>query len=261
MQLGVRPARQFGEGSEFEQLRDYVPDDDYRRICWKATAKHGKPITIEYQVERSQNVLFLIDVSRQMMTHGSPSLLSRLDHVVNAVLMLGYIATRKGDRVGSLVFADEVLSYMSPRPGRGQLYRIVEQLYGIQAQPTKADYGLALSYLRAQRQRRSLIVLFTEPSHAEAAETLITNLGAFYPHHLPLCIMLYDPAALAAVKRMPYDARTVYERAIAEQRFDERRVWLDTLKQRGVSTLDVSPAELMTSAINKYLEIKGRSRI
>jgi uncharacterized protein (DUF58 family) len=261
IQLGVRSTRQFGEGSEFEQLRDYVPDDDYRRICWKATAKHNKPITIEYQVERSQNVLFMIDLSRQMITHSSPSLLSRLDHVVNTVLLLGYIAASKGDRVGLLTFSDEVLCYMSPRPGRGQLYRMMEELYAVQAQPVDVDYERALGYLRAQRQRRSLIVLFTEPGSAEAAQTLIGSLGPFYPHHLPLCIMFSDPSAQTAARRTPVDTRTVYERAVAEQQLDERRIWLDTLKRRGVSTLDVPPTGLQTAVINKYLEIKGRSRI
>ena len=138
---------------------------------------------------------------------------------------------------------------------------MMEALYAVQAQPVDVDYARAFGYLRAQRQRRSLIILFTEPRSSEAAQTLISNLSAFYPHHLPLCIMFNDPAVLTAARRTPHNTRSVYERAVAEQQLDERRVWIDTLKRRGVSTMEVPPTGLQTAVINKYLEIKGRSRI
>ncbi len=260
-QMGLRIARYYGEGSEFGQLRDYLPDDDYRRISWKATARRGKPITVEFQAERSQNIMFLIDVGRQMMARGSADVMSRIDYVVNAVLLLSYVATSKGDRVGVLTFADEVSRYLPPRPGRGQFYRIMEMLYGVQAQPIEPNYARALGYLRTQHRRRALVVLFTELSRSEQAPALISHLSALYPNHLPLCVTLNDQAMLAISKRALNSVRDVYEQVVAEWLLDERQVWLDELNRRGVLTLDVTAGELTSAVINKYLEIKGRSRI
>ncbi len=260
-QIGLRSARYYGEGSEFGQLRDYLPDDDYRRISWKATARRGKPITVEFQAERSQNIVFLIDVGRQMMARGSADVMSRIDYVVNAVLLLSYVATSKGDRVGVLTFADKVSRYLPPRPGHGQFYRIMEMLYGVEAQPTEPDYARAIGYLRTQHRRRSLVVLFTELSRSEQAPVLISHLSALYPNHLPLCVTLNDRAMLAIARRTLHSERDVYERVVAEWLLDERQVWLDELRRRGVLTLDVTAGDLTSAVVNKYLEIKGRSRI
>ena len=115
--LGLRTARIYGTGNEYERLREYLPDDEYRRINWKATARRGKPITTEYQVERSQNVVILLDTGRMMRSPVGD--IAKLDYAVNAVLLLTYVATQKGDKVGLLAFADAVSTWMSPRGGQG----------------------------------------------------------------------------------------------------------------------------------------------
>lgn len=260
-QIGLRIARYYGEGSEFGQLRDYLPDDDYRRISWKATARRGKPITVQFQAERSQNIMLLIDAGQRMMVRGSADVMSRIDYVVNAVLLISYVAASKGDRVGVLTFADEVLRYLPPRSGHGQFYRVMETLYGVEAQPIEPNYARALGYLRAQRQKRSLVVLFTEIGSSKQAPLLISHLSTLYPRHLPLCVTLNDRALVAISKRKLSSVRDVYERVAAEWLLDDRQVWLDELNRRGVLTLDVPAGELTSAVINKYLEIKGQSRI
>lgn len=261
-QLGMRHTRLVGEGGEFEQLRDYVPDDDYRRISWKATAKYNKLMTMEYDPERSQNIIILVDTGRQMMSRPlGVARTTRLDLVINAVLLFSYVALARGDRVGILVFSKDIDHYLAPRQGRGQFSRIMEALYDAHAQPVDPDYGRALGYLHAQRQRRSLVVLLTDPTSQEAAQTLVSQLGAFYPHHLPLCVTLSDPTLLDYARRPPYSVSAIYERAVAEQILDERQLWLEQLQQRGVMTLDV-PAHYLTAAVvNKYLEMKEHARI
>lgn len=260
-QLGLRLARRFGEGSEFEQLRDYFPDDDFRRINWKATARHGRPIAVEYQVERSQNILFLLDVGRHMMARSAAGMRTWLDYAIDAVLLFSHVATRSGDRVGLLTFSDDVLYYLMPRPGRGQFFRITEALYGVQGQTVEPDYARALRYLRSRHRRRSLIVLITNPATSEATEKLIAHLSTFCPHHLPLCVLFSDPSMYLAAKRVPISVSDAYERAIAEQFLDDRKAFLDRLNRQGVLTLDVPADRLAATVINKYLEIKGQSRI
>lgn len=259
-EIGLRPMRRFGQGSEFEQLREYRPDDDYRRISWKATARHAKPITVEFQAERNQNVVIAVDVGRAMMSRSADDL-ARLDFVVNAVVLFSYIATLKGDRVGLLTFADDVLAYLAPQPGRRQFQRILETLYRIEAQPVEPDYARALQFLAGRHQRRALVVMFTDLNSRDAAHELTMYLGALCPHHLPLCVTLGDPNMASAAGQVPRDLNSVYERAVAEQVMDDRQVWLDTLGRRGILTLDVSANQLELAVINKYLEIKGRGRM
>lgn len=262
IQIGLRQSQQFGSGSEFEQLREYVPDDDYRRISWKATARQGKPITMDFSPERSQNIVLLVDVGRRMGTRPlGMARTTRLDLVINAVLMFSYVALKRGDRVGMLTFAGEIHKYIPPRSGGSQLMFLVEGLYNVEPQNHDPDYGRALHYLQAQRQRRSLIVLLTDPTRREAVDLLAPQLGAFYPHHLPLCVTMSDPNVLAAAQRPPYSMDAIQERALAEQILDERLMWRSLLERRGVMTMDIPAYHLTAGLLNKYLELKGQTRL
>lgn len=262
IQMGLRQSQQYGSGSEFEQLREYVPDDDYRRISWKATARQGKPITMDYSPERSQNIILTIDMSRQMSTRPlGMARTTRLDLVINAVLLFSYVALKQGDRVGMLTFAHNIHKYVPPRTGSGQLHFLLEALYNVEPELTEPDYAKALHYLQTQRQRRSLIVFLTDPSREEAIDVLVPHLGAFYPHHLPLCVTLSDPNVISAAQRSPYSMGAIQERALAEEILDDRQLWRSLLEQRGVMTMDIPAYHLTAGLLNKYLEIKGQTRI
>lgn len=262
IQMGLRQTQQYGSGNEFEQLRDYGPDDDYRRISWKATARHGKPITVEFSPERSQNIILLVDVGRRMGTRPlGMAHTTRLDLVINAVLLFSYVALKRGDRVGILTFSGQIHKYIPPRSGSSHLMLLVEALYNVQPDMTDPDYARVLHYLQTQRQRRSLIVLLTDPTREEAIETVVPHLGAFYPHHLPLCVTLSDPNVLAAAQRTPYSLDAIQERAMAETILDDRQMWRSLLEQRGVMTLDIPAYHLTAGLLNKYLELKGQTRL
>jgi uncharacterized protein (DUF58 family) len=266
-ELGLRDARVFGEGTEFHRLREYLPDDEYRRINWKATARRAKPITMEYETERSQTVMALLDVGRMMGSPvgdaaGVPFVgMAKLDYAVNAVLLFSYVATAKGDKVGLLAFADEVRHYLAPRQGRGQFYRLLEQLYAVQTVPVEPDYARAMDYLAIRHKKRSLIVLFTDLSGGLGVEALLSRIPTLQRRHLPLVVTISDPAIHALARARPADSASVYQRAMAEKLLEERRVVLDTLSRRGVLTLDVPAGKLTAAVINKYLELKARTRL
>lgn len=259
-ELGLRLNRRFGEGTEFERLREYLPDDEYRRIDWKATARRNKPITREFQTERSQTIMAVIDAGRMMRSPVGD--MAILDYVVNAVLLFSFVAVRRGDKVGLLTFADDIGIYLAPRQGQGQFYKMLEALYGIQSQPVEANYARALSFLSVRNKRRSLVVLFTDLSGGmPSQQALSTHLTRLYPRHLPLCVTVSDPALTRTAALYPRDSVAVYERAVAEQMLDDRQRLIESLARRGAMVLDV-PAEKLTAAvINKYLELKGRALI
>jgi uncharacterized protein (DUF58 family) len=256
-ELGLRHTRMFGEGTEFERLREYLPDDEFRRIDWKATARRNRPITIEYQTERSQNVIAVLDTGRMMQSPVAQ--IAKLDYVVNAVLFLAYVATGKGDKVGLMTFADDVVQFVTPRQGRGQFYRMLELLYGIEAQPVEPNYRRALGYLALKQRKRSLVVIFTDLSGGMSMQALVSHVSVLARRSLPLVVTISDPDIHAATHQQPHDSLAVYQRAAAAQLLDERQVALDNLRRQGVLTLDVPANQLSMAVINRYLELKGRT--
>jgi uncharacterized protein (DUF58 family) len=258
-ELGLRQARVFGSGTEFERLRDYNTDDEFRRINWKATARRGKPIAVEYETERSQYVLSVIDTGRLMRTVVDE--LTRLDYVINTALLLSYVAQLKGDHVGLLTFADDVGTYLAPKRGKSQFYRMLEALYNVQLQPVEPDYTRALGYLSLKNTRRSLIVIFTDLTTLDAARPLIASLARLARRHLALCVTISDPNIAHFAHRPVQSSSDVYQRSVAEMLVDERQIVLDTLNRSGVLTVDVPADRLTVSVINTYLELKGKGKL
>jgi uncharacterized protein (DUF58 family) len=256
-ELGLRQARRYGEGTEFERLREYLPDDEYRRIDWKATARRQRPVTIEYQTERSQNVIAVLDVGRMMQSPVAH--MAKLDYAVNAVLLLAYVATGKGDKVGLMTFADDVLHFVQPRQGRGQFYRMLDMLYGVAAQPVEPNYRQALSYLALKQRKRSLVVIFTDLSGGISMSQLTSHASMLARRTLPLVVTISDPDVHEAARQRPSDSLAVYRRAAAAQLLDERRIALEQMARHGVLTLDVPANQLSIAVINRYLELKART--
>lgn len=258
-EMGLRNSRMFGEGTEFERLREYLPDDEYRRIDWKATARRHRPVTTEYQTERSQSVITVIDAGRMMQSPVAD--IAKLDYVVNAALFLTYVATGKGDRVGMMSFADDVIHYVSPQQGRGQFYKTLELLYALEPQPVEPDYRRAMAYLASKHRRRALVIIFTDLTSGLSMDNLIAQVSLLARTSLPLVVTISDPNVYQAAQDIPRDSNSVYQRAVAQQILDERQLALQTLRKRGVLTLDVPAHQLSMAVINRYLELKGRTML
>jgi uncharacterized protein (DUF58 family) len=258
-ELGLRPTRLYGQGGEFERLREYSPDDEFRRINWKATARRGKTIAAEFETERSQQVICVLDCGRLMAPPVGE--LMRLDYAVNTALLLSYVAGLRGDQVGMLAFADDVRAYLAPRRGKPQFQILLDALYNLQPEPVEADHGRALGYLARRQRRRSLIVLFTDLATPEAAEPLVAHLGRLARAHLPLCVTVSDPFVSVAAGKPVEDSAELYRRAVAEGLLDERRALLDRLHRSGVLTVDVPADKLSAGVVNSYLRLKAQGRL
>jgi uncharacterized protein (DUF58 family) len=258
-EMGLRHSRLFGQGTEFERLRDYQPDDDYRRINWKATARRRRPVTVEYQTERSQTIFAVVDIGRMMQSPVEQ--IAKLDYVINSVLLLSYVVTGKGDKIGLMTFADQVTHFASPQQGRGQFYCMLEMLYAIEAQPVEPDYRRALSYLRARHRKRALVVIFTDLSGGASMNALVGQVSLLAKHSLPLVVTISDPDIYAAAHQQPGDSLQAYQRVAAVQLMDERRSLLEGMARQGVLTLDTPANQLSTAVINRYLELKSKTLI
>lgn len=255
-QVGIRAARLMGAGREFESLRDYQPDDEYRRIDWKATARRGKLISRQYEVERSQNVVLVLDVGRTMLAEIDG--IAKMDYAVNAALLLAYVATLSDDKVGLLVFADTVQTWIPPRKGRSQVYNILDALYNARARRVEPDYRSALGYLAARWRKRSLMVVFTDLWDPDSSRRTIVELAALQPRHLVACVTLMDTKILRTVNAPLEEPSDVYRQAVSIQVLDDRARATAELQRRGVLVVD-SPAEKLSAAlVNRYLEVKEK---
>lgn len=254
--LGLRQLRRDGRGSEFARLRDYAQGDSVREVDWKATARRTRPVTRVMESERSQTLLIGVDAGRSMAARVDG--LTKLDHAVNAALFLAFVAIKNGDRVGLVVFADGVKSYLAPNGGRTQYRKIVDALYSARPHLTYVDYLALFKELNVRLLRRSLLCVFTDFIDEDQASTMVDPLRRLARRHVPLCLSVKDTALSALLRTPPAEAEVAYQHAVASELLSEREAMKRKIGQGGVQMIDVSPDELSLAAVNKYLEIKAR---
>ncbi len=255
--VGVRAARRHGMSTEFESLREYTVDDEYRRINWHASARAGKLIATQYQEDKSQNVMLLIDTGRMMGTQSFGR--SRLDHAIQAAMMLAHASVRNGDKVGLLVFSNRIHRFLPPGRRHSQVARLAEQVYNIESTLVESNYSDAVEYLRQHHKRRSLVVLFTDVIDRYASQMLIRSVSALYPKHLPLCVVMKDPLLERLVETKDGNKENAYQKAVSAELLGERQEAIGYLRNHGVDILDVFAADMTAELINRYIEIKSRA--
>jgi uncharacterized protein (DUF58 family) len=258
-QAGLRRTRVLGRGTEFERLREYTDGDEFRTIDWKATARRSTPIVRQHDIERSQTVIVAVDVGRLMTAPAGD--LEKVDYAINAALMLGYVSGVRGDKVGLLAFADTPQTFLAPKAGRGQFYRMLELLYAQRSEQVEPDLGALVAFLGARQKKRALIVIFSDIVSGAAADAAVPQLGLLTKKHVPVLVTVNDAPVIAMAKQPINESAATYERAIAEQTLAQRALRLDTLRQRGVQTLDVPANELSVAVVNRYLELKSKQML
>ncbi|HSS92695.1 MAG TPA: DUF58 domain-containing protein [Candidatus Dormibacteraeota bacterium] len=254
---GLRRARPPGASTAFAGLRDYVRGDDIRRVSWTATARRDHPVVVEVEAERGQQVMIAIDCGRLMTAPAGD--LDKLDHAVNAALMLAWVAQAYGDRVGLMTFDDRVSNFIKPERGSAQLRRITEALYAIKADYIEPDFGHAFTHLSLRLGRRSMIVVLTDVQDPEASKELVAHCLRLAARHLVLVVAMSDPAVLSARSAPIATSSRAYEWAAAEEFMASRRESFELLRRGGVLGLDVVAGSLSPALVERYLELKERA--
>jgi uncharacterized protein (DUF58 family) len=256
---GSTSARQLGEGRQFESLREWVPGDDPRHVDWKATARRRKLIVRQYEEERRQHVMLVLDTGRLLTADVGGE--ARVEHVVRAALWLAFAANHHDDSVGVMAFSDAVHHYVAPERGRRGLRRVLEVLAVINARMVEPDYPGAFRYLAVRNRRRALTVLFTDVIDRTASEALVANVATLRPRHLPLVVTLRNPALDRAATARPRDESEAFRKAAAEELLLERQEALGRMRAHGAVVLDVAPEQASRAVVDRYLELKRRGRI
>jgi uncharacterized protein (DUF58 family) len=259
LEVGLRSAQGRGGGTEFEQLREYSPDDEFRRMDWAATARTGKPIVRTYRAERNQTVLVLLDNGRVMA--GRVDNVPRLEHAMDAVMMLTAVATRLGDRAGLVAFDRRIRSIVPPGHGANQLGAVTEALYQLEPELAESDYRGAFSQTLARFRRRALLVVLTELAEEAVTETLLPALPLVLRHHLVVIGSVADPDVVRWARATPTEAGTSYRKAAAIAALEERHRLATRLRGLGATVVDAPPGALAPRLADAYLKVKATGRL
>ena len=253
-QLGVRQRQRRGQGLEFHQLREFREGDSLRQIDWKATARQRTPITREYQDERDQQIIFLLDCGRRMRSQDDE--LAHFDHALNACLLLSYVALRQGDAVGLSTFADEHPRHLAPVKGSGQLNVLLNAVYDLDSTQRPADYQAAANQLLTRQKRRALVVLVTN-LRDEDDDELLSAVKRLSRQHRMLVASLRENT-LDTLRHSPVQAQPEALAYCGTVNYlNERAELHERLNAHGVVVVDVRPAELGAELLTRYLALKG----
>jgi uncharacterized protein (DUF58 family) len=254
--IGVRRTRRIGQDSDFERLRDYSRDDNFRHIDWRSTAKRNKLTVRQFQSDQSQRVIFLLDCGRMMTNTRNGYTL--LDHALNSALMMAYVALHQGDEVGMLCFSDSVHAFIPPHGGRSQMNRLIHASFDQFPRMVESRYDQAFLYLRNHCKRRSLVVLATNVIDEVNAAAITDYLGNINGQHLPMGVILRDRTIFEAADHPEGGDMNMYRAAAAADILVWRDQVLKDLEHRGVLLVDTFPDELTAPLVNRYLDIKAK---
>ncbi len=254
--LGVRRIRKWGQDHDFERLRDYTPDDNYRHIEWRATARRRKLTVKDFQTSQSQRLMLLIDCGRMMISRFQDATL--LDHALNAALMLAFAALRQGDAVGLICFAERLSALVPPRSGMGQLRHLVRGVFDQQATMVQPRYDQLLGHLAAHCRKRALLVLISNVVDHVSQQQMERFLAAARRRHLTLAVLLRDPALFSPLENIPaVETQAWYRAAAAAVVAQWRADMILALQHAGHLVLDTPPQQLTASLISEYLAVKA----
>lgn len=259
LEVGLRSARGRGSGTDFDQLREYSADDEFRRIDWAATARTGRPIVRTYRAERNQTVLCLLDNGRIMA--GRVGDAPRVEYAMDAVMTLATVAGRLGDRCGLIAFDREVRVVVGPAGRATQPQRITEAMFDLEPVLVESDYRAAFATAVARFRRRTLIVILTDLVEQAVGESLLPALPLITRHHLVVVGAITDPDIAAWAVAPAGDAGDAYRRAAAIGALEERRRTIRRLRAAGATVVDRTPSRLAPDLADAYLGIKATNRL
>lgn len=256
-EMGVRIMRMPGQGREFERLREYRHGDEIRRVDWKATSRHRQLISREFNVERNQSLVIMVDCGRFMRNEAGG--VSFLDLALNSAIMLSHIALGQGDNVSMLAFSEKIERYVRPVRGKPGIQQILRSAYDLQASTAVSDYSLAFEYLTRVQRKRALVVLITFVTDELQLRVIGESLRLRSLPYLPMCVLLQDSGLRLMADEIPESDLGAYRTAAAAEILSGQAREAALLRESGVLLIDTPPELLTERLINGYLGAKARN--
>ena len=258
-ETGIKKMRRIGHSYEFEQIKNYVPGDDYRSVNWKASSRRAVLMVNQYEDERSQQVYSIVDKSRAMKMPFEG--LSLMDYAINTSLAISNIILKKQDKAGLLTFSDVIGATIKAERDTGQLTRILEALYRERERPGESNYELLYEAVRRLIGARSLLLLFTNFESSYALERALPTLRRLNRAHLLVVVFFENTEIRRLSQEDVQKTADIYRQTVARQFLQEKKEMVNKLRQYGIQAILTKPQELTLNTINKYLELKSRGLI
>lgn len=258
-EAGIKRIRQVGHQMEFDQIRDYIKGDDYRTINWKATARKSHLMVNQYQEERSQQMISVIDMGRtmQMPFNG----MTLLDYAINTALVMSNIAIVKHDKAGLVTFNDEIQTVIPPRKESHHIQTIMEALFNQQTTFAECDYHPLYATIKRKISQRSLLMLYCNFETIHALKRQLPVLQTLARQHLVVVIFFENSELADFTLSEANDLEEIYTKTIAQKFIYDKQLITRFLEARGIHAILTSPEKLTIDTLNKYLELKARGLV
>ncbi len=255
-EAGVRLSRLRGRGNEFERLREYRREDEYRSIDWKATARHQNLISREYVVEKNQTIIFLLDCGRSMCNELDG--ITHFDRALNAIILLSYVALRQGDTVGVLAFSNKIERWVPPVRGVSAAQKLIRQLYDLQPTYEASDYNLLVEETHRRCRKRALLILVSHALDEVHLKAMGKSARQLKRPHLVINALLQNVPLNERLDGIPQTDLEAFQIAAAAGMVASQSLEIAQLQKQGLLMLDTLPEQLSAKLISQYLDIKAR---
>jgi uncharacterized protein (DUF58 family) len=257
-----------GRGWEFDEVREYQIGDEIRSIDWNVTARMGQPFVKLFREEREMTLMLLVDVSSSLFFGSS----ARAKHELVAELaaVLAFLAIRRQDKVGLLVFSDHTELFIPPSKGRAHVWSIIRSILTHKAQGQRTDLDGALKSFMRLRKRRCLAFVLSD-FKTEGYEKTLKQVAR---RHELVCVQIEDPAerALPDAGLVWYQDRESGQKVLVDssdpwiqsewprQREAEQKLWQRTMESAGASVWSMSTRDNTADALHRFLSMGARKR-
>jgi len=257
--FGLKSQLDTGEGAEFHALREMTGAMDTRAIDWKQSARHGKLLGKEFRVERNHPVVLAIDAGRLMCEPVEG--VARLDHAINAVLLLAFVCLKLGDRVALFGFDSRPRLFTGFQSGATAFPRLQRLAAGLDYCSEETNFTLGLTHLAAVLERRSLVVVFSDFADTTTAALMLDNVARLARRHRVLFVVTRDEELAAIARAEPRTADDVSRAVTAAALMHSREVVIEQLRRLGIQILEAPAAAIGAPLIGAYLALKREDRL
>lgn len=260
--FGIHAQRQVGKGREFEKLREYIPGDSFEDIHWKATARRGRPVTKDYQIERTQEVYVVIDSSRlsgrEVPDENGGGSTTQLERFLASAMVLGLVAERQGDLFGLVSFQDGVQRFVRARRGKAHFAVCRDALYTLEARDVNPDFEEVCSFIRLRLRRRALLIFLTNLDDPMLAESFARNVDLLSRHHLVVANMVRPPGVKPLFSEGVAGVDDLYDHLSGHLQWRSLREMQKALQRHNVAFSLVEHADMTAQLVSQYVNLKQR---
>jgi uncharacterized protein (DUF58 family) len=257
--IGVKPIRKLGSSTAFEQIKEYVSGDDFRKINWKATARKTNLMVNTFTDEKSQQIYCLIDKSRNMQMPFNG--LTLLDHAINSAVIIANVALQKQDKAGLIAFAESIDTHVVADKKNTQMQQILDSLYQQKTNFLDPNYEMLYAQVRNKIKQRSLLMVYTNFESLYGLQRQLPYLKKIAHYHVLVVVIFENTAIKELTQKTATHTEEIYLQIIADKFLYEKKQMIKELQQNGIIAVLTTPQQLTINTLNKYLEIKSKQLI